>query len=231
MHFLPRALNPRSTTRFALFVGVLLAAAAAYTTAGASTSTTSPAGELTRDSAAAIQPSERSFTAAALLPAYLHAARAEANPATLAGTALVVPAVPETIEQAEVAAAAAPTPKQALPVQEPQSKIAWGGSFKPGYFYEGQCTRYAAERRGGLRFGGNAREWPVNARAAGVATGKTPFVGAILITTEGPGHAAFVEKVNSDGSFVISEMNYAGWNVVSRRTLKPNAPQIVTFIY
>jgi surface antigen len=35
----------------------------------------------------------------------------------------------------------------------------------------------------------------------------------------GYGHVAVVESVNADGSIVVSEMNYAGWNVVSSRTV------------
>jgi peptidoglycan DL-endopeptidase CwlO len=37
------------------------------------------------------------------------------------------------------------------------------------------------------------------------------------------GHVAYVEQVNADGSFVVSEMNYyangGGWGRVDRRTI------------
>ena len=35
----------------------------------------------------------------------------------------------------------------------------------------------------------------------------------------GYGHVAYVEAVNPDGSWRVSEMNFAGWNLVSGRTI------------
>jgi surface antigen len=40
-----------------------------------------------------------------------------------------------------------------------------------------------------------------------------------------------VETVNADGSFVVSEMNYRGWDIVSTRTLRPNQVPLIGFIY
>ena len=50
------------------------------------------------------------------------------------------------------------------------------------------------------------------------------------------GHVAYVEAVGPDGgvpagSFLISEMNWGGWNRVSRRVLSDNDPAIAGFIY
>jgi surface antigen len=46
------------------------------------------------------------------------------------------------------------------------------------------------------------------------------------------GHVAYVEAVNVDGSFVVSEMNFnGGWGRVSSRTVVPGTIYIVGFIY
>jgi len=191
---------------------------------------------VTEGGAAAVQ-ADAPFLAAAILPAYLHAAQGTESLAVVAGTAILAPGATETVKHDEPAAiAAAATPRQALPAQEDKTKgikIQWGGKVTPGQMSFGYCTYWVAKKRGNIDWFGNAAEWPAGARAAGYKMGKTPVAGAILVTSEGgyTGHVAFVESVNKDGSFVISEMNYAGWNVMSKRTLKPNFGQIVTFIY
>jgi surface antigen len=79
-----------------------------------------------------------------------------------------------------------------------------------GYDY-GYCTWYVASVRSipvGL---GNAATWGYRARAMGLATGTTPRAGAAVVTsTVGAGHVAYVEKVNGDGTIWISEMNSRG---------------------
>jgi surface antigen len=42
---------------------------------------------------------------------------------------------------------------------------------------------------------------------------------------------AFVDSVNANGSFVISEMNYDGWGRTDQRTVQAGDPSIVGFIY
>lgn len=88
-------------------------------------------------------------------------------------------------------------------------------------FPYGWCTYWAAKMRGGVTFGGNAKEWPRNARAAGYSTGKTPVVGATYVEpwVSRYGHVSAIIRVNGDGSFVVSEMNYVGWGRVSTRTI------------
>ncbi|MDT4090468.1 CHAP domain-containing protein, partial [Staphylococcus aureus] len=45
-------------------------------------------------------------------------------------------------------------------------------------------------------------------------------VGAIFQTAAGPyGHVGVVESVNPNGTITVSEMNYAGFNVKSSRTI------------
>jgi surface antigen len=44
---------------------------------------------------------------------------------------------------------------------------------------------------------------------------------AIMQTDAGSlGHVAFVESVEPDGSWTISEMNVVGWDILSSRTFK-----------
>ena len=102
-----------------------------------------------------------------------------------------------------------------------------GGGHRFAYGY---CTYWAAKRRGGVPWSGNANQWINGAHAFGYKTGKTPVAGAIYAEPwlTGYGHVSYVEKVNPDGSFTVSEMNYAGWNRVSYRTIGSPAG---TFIY
>lgn len=107
-----------------------------------------------------------------------------------------------------------------------------------GYAY-GNCTWYAYERRLELgspigSFWGNAATWASFARGSGYEVNSTPRVGSIMQdswSAGGYGHVAIVESVNADGSIVISEMNYAGWNVVSSRTLSAGEARGYNFIH
>lgn len=86
-----------------------------------------------------------------------------------------------------------------------------------GYFYNlggpygrGQCTQWAWYKRQDLPSNlGNANAWARNAAAAGYVVNRTPSAGAIFQTSSGwYGHVGYVEAVNSDGSIIVSEMNY-----------------------
>ncbi|MBJ7599796.1 MAG: hypothetical protein DLM67_01310 [Candidatus Nephthysia bennettiae] len=99
------------------------------------------------------------------------------------------------------------------------------------HFAYGYCTWYVANRRY-IPWMGNAIEWWPNAQPYGYAEGALPAVGAVMVTRESPiGHVAYVESVNGDGSWTVSEMNYSGWNVVDRRTIHPGGVPLVGFIY
>lgn len=88
-----------------------------------------------------------------------------------------------------------------------------GGRFPYGY-----CTWWVASKRY-IPWSGNANQWLWNASAMGYATGRSPQVGAIMVTNESWwGHVAYVEAVHGN-SVTISEMNYAGWGRVNYRTL------------
>ena len=101
-------------------------------------------------------------------------------------------------------------------------------------FPYGQCTYYVASRRD-VSWGGNAWAWYRN--AAGIRPeGHVPVEGSIVVFGIGWfGHVAYVEHVNPDGSFLVSEMNYyangGGWGLVDRRTISANDGTILGFIY
>ncbi len=112
--------------------------------------------------------------------------------------------------------------------------IAGGNRYDFGY-----CTWYAYNRRAalGVPIGGmwgNASSWASLARGSGFIVNNRPGVGAVLQTPNaagGYGHVAVVESVNSDGSVLISEMNYAGWNVKSTRTISADSVGSYSYIH
>ena len=90
----------------------------------------------------------------------------------------------------------------------------------------GNCTWYAYERRLQLgrpigSFWGNANTWDDSARAAGFVVNNVPAPGAIIQNDWGGGgygHVGIVERVDGQNIYV-SDMNYAGYNVISSRTI------------
>ena len=100
------------------------------------------------------------------------------------------------------------------------------------HFAYGYCTWYVANRRP-IPWFGNAIDWWPNARTYGFSEGTTPRVGAVMVSSEPPiGHVSYVESVNPDGSWTVSEMNYtAGWNRVDQRTVRRGQVPLVGFIY
>jgi peptidoglycan DL-endopeptidase LytE len=106
------------------------------------------------------------------------------------------------------------------------------GPYANSKFVYGQCTWYVASRRY-VPWTGDAWMWWANARAMGFPEGQVPEPGAILVTWEGfYGHVAYVEQVNLDGSFVVSEMNYQAWNVIDTRLIKSTKSlPVLGFIY
>jgi surface antigen len=134
--------------------------------------------------------------------------------------------------------------------------VGLGGAHNP--FPYGQCTYHAYEDRPdvydfavahgvprggtatGTRYGGipdywwNAWRWLSNAQRVGIPTGTTPVRGALVVFPRGyggsaVGHIAYVESVNADGSYVVSERN---WNYNSNVTVRRVGPYAgVAFIY
>ena len=90
------------------------------------------------------------------------------------------------------------------------------------------CTDWVQSKRADVPIYGNAGyNWVSAAQAQGKATGTTAQAGAVAVTN---GHVAYVESVNSDGSYVVSEM---GWNYkagnYNQRTVQPGT--FGAFIY
>lgn len=105
------------------------------------------------------------------------------------------------------------------------------GSSSNGYTY-GYCTYYVAIKRYVPGGWGNANRWFSSAQRGGYATGRAPAVGAIMVSGESwLGHVAYVESVNNNGTFTISEMNAKGWGVRSSRTIRNDYGKITGFIY
>jgi LysM repeat protein len=107
------------------------------------------------------------------------------------------------------------------------------GPYPASGFPAGWCTWYVATKRN-VTWRGDAGYWYSSASAQGYPVGPTPKVGAIMVTWESwAGHVAYVEAVNPDGSWVVSEMNYIAFNVISERTIKPGqlGGRLVGFIY
>lgn len=101
-----------------------------------------------------------------------------------------------------------------------------GRSGGTNYYDNGQCTSYAFDRRSQLgkpvsNLWGNANQWANAARQSGYEVNHTPEVGAIMQSTSGPnGHVGVVEHKNTDGSIVVSEMNWQGVGQKSYRTIQ-----------
>jgi LysM repeat protein len=107
------------------------------------------------------------------------------------------------------------------------------GPYVNNKFPVGWCTYYVATKRN-VTWNGDAGYWYTNASYQGYQVGPTPKVGAIMVTWESwAGHVAYVEAVNPDGSWVVTEMNWVAFDVIDERTIKPGqlGSRLVGFIY
>ena len=95
-----------------------------------------------------------------------------------------------------------------------------GGYYSPTFNHQnlytwGQCTWHVFNRRAEIGKGistywWNANNWDNASAADGYTIDYRPTVGSIAQTDAGYyGHVAFVERVNSDGSILVSEMNWS----------------------
>lgn len=122
-------------------------------------------------------------------------------------------------------------------------------SFKPfsettndSPYPHGQCTWYVYNRMaqfdkyvsGNL---GDARNWNNRAERKGYTVSSTPKDHNVVVFEAGQkgsdqiyGHVAFVEKVNDDGSIVISESNVKGLGIVSYRTIDADSATELSYI-
>ncbi|PTF15903.1 amidase domain-containing protein [Staphylococcus devriesei] len=124
-----------------------------------------------------------------------------------------------------------------------------GGDFKPfsimnssSPYPQGQCTWYVYERT--QQFGehvgrgwGDAHNWDNRAEDEGYNVDQEPKAHTAVVFEAGQagahemyGHVAFVEKVNEDGSIIISESNVKGLGIVSYRSIDSDTAQELHYI-
>jgi surface antigen len=146
------------------------------------------------------------------------------------GQSIVIPEPNETLKKRPAPVAvqsqtiARNTGSAANTTEAPQSQTIARGSASGNSYYAGYCTWYAKSRRPDMPNNlGNANTWVARAAAQGFATGSRPQAGAI--GQQGM-HVVYVERVNSNGTVTVSEMNYQGYGVVSSRTVPAG-----TFMY
>ena len=129
----------------------------------------------------------------------------------------------------------APPPPQ-LPTDPGGRHVQMGGPNPGGASYdifpEGQCTYYVATRVT-IPWNGDAWTWYGSASSRGWVVGSVPRQGAIMVSWEDPdfGHVAYVEHVYSDGSWLVSEMNYLGEGVIDQRLIRPGEVPLIGFTY
>ena len=77
---------------------------------------------------------------------------------------------------------------------------------------------------------GNAKNWPSNARGAGIPVDSSPRVGDVAISTSGYyGHSMYVESVNSNGTINISQYNVAWDGRYTTATISPSGLEFIHF--
>lgn len=117
-------------------------------------------------------------------------------------------------------------------------------SYKSPVFYHqnlydyGQCTWHVFNKRAAAgkpisTYWWHAYNWAIGAKKDGYLVNNIPEVGAIGQTVDGPlGHVVYVERVNPDGTVLISEMNYlTPPGTVDYRTLTKVQMQRYVFIH
>jgi surface antigen len=134
-------------------------------------------------------------------------------------------------------------PFLARPLSRPTAPFPPSRAMGPGWggangFAFGYCTWWVAHKRY-IPWRGNAAQWWWNARPFGFAEGSAPQAGAVMVmgvsATSPDGHVAYVESVNPNGTFVVSEMNWwgvpgGGWDRVDYRTVT-SLRGVLGFIY
>lgn len=140
------------------------------------------------------------------------------------GLKLTAKTVTATPTQEAVAQAPPPAPKSTATVAAaPASPVSVPAP--PDLYAWGNCTWWVAKRRAQVNepipnSWGNADTWAERASAQGYLIDHNPSPGAIMQipwSDGGLGHVAFVENVNPDGSWRISEMNVIGLGRVDYR--------------
>ena len=158
----------------------------------------------------------------------------------------------EAEEKAAAQAKASQAGVQGGTSSQGSGKYVVGGDFAPidpnfqaalngGYW--GNCTYYVYNRVAQLGKPlttpamGDAAQWSSTARSIGLPVSHTPKAGTIAVFQPGVagaspvyGHVSFVEKVYSDGTVLVSEMNVQGLNIISTRVISAADAQYVEYI-
>lgn len=140
---------------------------------------------------------------------------------------LIIPDAEEELETRELPAPPPPpTPETPTTTHQSTSRVqatntppkqVTRGDSNGNLYTAGYCTWYVKNRRPDLPNNlGNAATWVTRAAAQGMTTSSTPKAGAV---GQRGNHVVYVERVNSDGSVTISEMNHKGLYVQTTRTL------------
>lgn len=121
-------------------------------------------------------------------------------------------------------------PKSAKPTKS--YAVRYTGNGKG--FAWGNCTYYVANNKN-VTWRGNANQWLRNAAAAGVPTGKTPAVGAI-VSLSGRGYNSYYGHVGivagvEGGDIIVKDMNYRRLNEVTIRRISKTDATIKGYIY
>lgn len=100
---------------------------------------------------------------------------------------------------------------------EAAAAVSYSSNSSGNTYYSGYCTWYAKSKRPDLPNSlGNAQTWFSRAQSLGIPTGTEPKAGAI---GQRGNHVVYVEKVNTDNTVSISEMNFRGFGITSTRTV------------
>lgn len=128
----------------------------------------------------------------------------------------------------------------AAPGSGPKNVHLYDGPNFPGDYYAfGNCTYWVFMRRAQVgksipNTWGNAATWAVNAMFQGYMVDHTPSPDAIMQISNvagGLGHVAFVEQVDPDGTWHISEMNVMGFDEVDDQTMAAATARQYEFIH
>ncbi|XP_022835380.1 uncharacterized protein LOC111362860 [Spodoptera litura] len=126
-----------------------------------------------------------------------------------------------------------------------------GGDFEPfdnvnhdsgNSYAAGNCTQFVYNRI--IQLGGyvdldmgNGADWGATGRVRGYEVSNTPKAGTAVSFAPGVlgadpdyGHVGFVERVNEDGSILISEMNAVGLGIISTRTIPAGFGSMLTYV-
>jgi surface antigen len=106
-------------------------------------------------------------------------------------------------------------------------------------YMAGTCAAYVWQRVTDLGYSlppflGDAGQWPYSGPAQGLKISQYPQPGFVVMFAGGqfgawgPGHVGVVEKVNADGSFLISEMTTGAFS--QNRTFSADDAKVLKFL-